>query len=280
MELKAQYQDFKKLTQILGKLCGRKELPDEKRIATLRSAIVAAQKLSLDGLLADLESELSDLERRINEHLTSRRERLLLAAREARVPHKRFGQYDRVGVFKVSYKGMKVRLEVGSEKVCEFAEGDGEKIFGRIQEEAAALEREPFSREGFLRTIKDACRIARERGQERDGWVQVRVLHGYVALLRHLQFEDFMKTPVAKKFRDYSSAQFAYDLARFGRSGWSLGDDMLRTMTPNMATVSAGKAITLPNLESVDTLGPQFAVLRVEKKGGASGSERGSGETR
>jgi hypothetical protein len=280
MELKDYTQELRKVTRLLGKLCGRKPLPDDKRISALRSAAATAKGLPLDGLVVQLETELADMERRIEDGLASRREKLLLAARGANVPHKRFGEYDRVGIFKVSYKGKKVRLEVGSEILLEIEETDGEKLFQTIQQERQTLESEPFERESFLRVIKDSCRIARDRGQDRDGWVQARALHGYVALLRHLQFDDFLKKPQAKKFRDYSSAQFAYDLARFGQAGWSLGNDTLRAMTPNMATVAAGKAITLPDLEATDTLGPQFAVLRVERKGGTIGTERGLSQTR
>lgn len=62
----------------------------------------------------------------------------------------------------------------------------------------------------------------------------------------------------------YSSAQFVFDLARYGRSSWACGEYVLRTQTPNMNTVAAKKAVTLPDLDTVDKLGPQFAVLKVK----------------
>ncbi len=143
----------------------------------------------------------------------------------------------------------------------------------------AALEAQPFSREDFFRSIKDAIRLARERGKDRDGWVPVRLVHVYVALLRNLQFEDFVNKPTARSFRDYSSAQFVFDLARFGKKEWSIGDETLRAQTPNMATVSAGKSLTLPNLEELDKLGHQFALVRIEK-GPAGGAERNTSPAR
>ena len=104
-------------------------------------------------------------------------------------------------------------------------------------------------------------------------------MYVYVAMLRNLQFDDFVKKPSARSFRDYSSAQFVFDLARFGRRDWSCGDETLRGETPNMATVLAGKAMTLPNLDEVDKLGSQFAQVRIEK-GAAGGTERNPGQAR
>jgi hypothetical protein len=283
-----QPMDLKQITKDLQRLVGglrkihtsKRPLTDEQRVTILHDAAAAAKGMALDALISWLEQETREAEGRLQVAIERRRESLLLAARNENVHHKRFGEYDRVELFKVSYRGKKVRLELGSEPVCEFEEADGERILERIQQESERLEKEPFSRDEFFRTMKDAIRMARARGLERDGWVSVRTLFAYVMLLRNLGFEDFVRRPGSRSFRDYSTAQFVYDLARFGRGGWSLGDEILRAMTPNMATVAAGKAMTLPDLDSLETLGPQFAVLRIENKGGTGGAERGPGQAR
>jgi hypothetical protein len=281
MDWKKHTRDLQRLVAALRKVQkSKKPLTDEQFATVLRNAADAAKCLALSDLIVWLENMAGEVESRMKAALDQRRESLLLAARNANVRHKRFGDYDRVALFKVSYRGTKVRLELGSETLREFEEADGARILEAIQRDSALLEKESFSREEFLRTIKDAIRLARERGLERDGWVPVRTLYAYVVLLRNLGSEDFVRRPGARSFRDYSTAQFVYDLARFGRGGWLLGDEILRGMTPNMATVAAGKTMTLPDLENTETLGPQLAVLRIEHKGGTGGAERGPGQAR
>ena len=107
----------------------------------------------------------------------------------------------------------------------------------------------------------------------------MRLVYVYVVLLRNLQFDDFVSKPSTRSFREYSSSQFVFDLARFGKKDWSCGDETLRGQTPNMATVSAGKSLTLPNLEELDKLGHQFALVRIEK-GPPGGTERNPSQTR
>ena len=185
------------------------------------------------------------------------------------MPHKRFGDYDRVGPLKISYRGKKVKLEIGSELLIEFDESDGSKTFERAKLALDALEAEPFDREKFFRTIKDAVRLARDHGHmDRDGWFPIRTIYTHVVLLRHLHLEDFMKKPETNKLRKYSRAQFVYDLARFGSKGWSVNDETLRARTPNMATVAAGKVMIIPELRSPEGSGTQAAVLKIERIGG------------
>jgi len=85
--------------------------------------------------------------------------------------------------------------------------------------------------------------------------------------------------PSTRSFRGYSSAQFVFDLARFGRKDWSSGDETLRGQTPNMNTAAAGKSLTLPNLDELDKLGHQFALVRIEKDT-ADGTERNPSQAR
>ena len=280
MDLGRHLKELQRLVGALKKLhATKKPLSDDHLAEALAEAIAAARLLNLSELLATLEQQARDVAGRIDSAVEHRRENLLKSARARDMPHKRFGDFDRVGPFKVSYKGKKTRLELGSELALEFEEVDGVKVFERIQQQLEALEKEPLARDELFRTIRDALRIARDRGKDRDGWVPVRSLYVYVALLRNLQFDDFVKRPTARSFREYSTAQFVYDLARFGRRDWSCGDETLRAETPNMATVSAGKAMTLPSLEEVGKLGLQFARVRVEKAG-TGGTERNPSKAR
>ena len=111
--------------------------------------------------------------------------------------------------------------------------------------------------------------MAKDHGRaDREGWVAIRSFYTYAVLLRHLHFEEFTKKPERNKFRKYSPAQFVYDLARFGAKGWSVKNEMLRSRTPNMATVAAGKTMIVPDLKSAEGFGDQVSVMRIEKLGG------------
>lgn len=280
MDLNKYLKELQRLSAALKKLdATKKPLAGHVVADRLRDAIAAAKTFDPTDLLAALEQEAEVVRKKLEDATDDRRESLLTAARDANVSQKRFAEFDRVGPFKVTYKGKKVRLEIGSEPVTEFETTDGKEVLATIQQQLAALEAQPFSREDFFRWIKDAIRLVRERGKDRDGWVPVRLVHVYVALLRNLQFEDFVNKPTARSFRDYSTAQFVFDLARFGKKDWSSGDETLRGQTPNMATVSAGKSLTLPNLEEMDKLGHQFAMVRIEK-GSAGGTERNTSSAR
>ena len=278
MDLTKHLKELQRLSAALKKLnTAKKPLGDHVRLDLLAEAIAATKVFESFELRPALEQEAESIRRRLESSLETRREDLLKAARQAGVPQKRFGEFDRVGLFKVTYRGKKVALEIGSEPAAEFEATEGEQILVAVQEQLAALEAQPFSREDFFRSVKDAVRLARERGKDRDGWVPIRLVYVYVVLLRNLQFDDFVKRPSIRSFRDYSRAQFVYDLARFGKKDWTCGDETLRGETPNMATVTAGKSVTLPNLDELDKLGHQFARIRIEK-GAAGGTERNPGK--
>jgi hypothetical protein len=245
----------------------KKPLPPGQRFTVLQKLIIAINSLELNDLVALFEKERIELKAQINEAMEKRRENLLSAARAIGVFHKRFGEYDRVGLFKVSYKGKKVKLEIGSELVREFEEVEGDIIFQAIQHQAAIMEQEPFAREIFFRTISDAIRLAKERKQYRDGWVPIKIVYLYLGLLRNLEFEEFNKNPSSKSYHNYPKSQFVYDMARFGKIGWSMESENLRSMPPNMATVAAGKSMTLPDLVNLGSLGPQIASLRIDRQG-------------
>lgn len=280
MDVSKYLAESQRLAMALKQLgTAKKPLGDLELAESLEKAVVAANALNVSDLSEMLTREVAAVRKRIDSHLEHRRETLLKAARDAGVSQKRFGEYDRVGLFKVGYKGRKVTLEIGSEPMTSLEETNGEEVFAAIQKATSSLESAQFSREEFFRTVKSALRLAQERGEDRDGWVPVKTAYAYVALLRNLQSAEFARKPTQRGFQDYSTAQFVYDLARFGSRGWACGEDVLHGESPNMATVSAGKAMTLPELSEMDKLGPQMARVRIEK-GAASGTQRDSGKAR
>lgn len=280
MDRSAYLSELKRLAEGLRKIhTPNRPLSDTQLIDALSKSITAVKSFDLTGLLAALEKEARDLSARIQSTIEQRRQNLLGAARAAGLPHKRFGEFDRIGPFKVTYRGEKVCLELGSELAWELEQTDGEKLFDAIRQRLRTLEEQQFVRDDFFRTLKIALRLARDDGHEKDGWVPVRPLHAYVVVARNLQSAAFLQKPTAKTFHDYSTAQFVYDLARFGKNGWSCGDETLRSQTPNMRTVVAGKTITLPSLDGLDVAGEQFAKLRIAK-GATNGNDGRSGTTR
>jgi hypothetical protein len=278
MDIAKHVKDVQSLHTALRKLHQQKKpLGDYELAQALSVANAAAKALDMEELRSQLNKEDDNLQDHLKSALERRREQLHISARNANVSFKRFESFDRVAYFKVNYKSKKVSVEIGSELVSEFSAVDGEQVFSAISELMACLESTPFSRKDFFLTVKDGIRLAREHGRDREGWVPVRLLYVHVALLRNLQFEDFVKKPSQRSYRDYSSAQFVFDMARFGKSGWSCDGETLRSESPNMATVAAGKAMTLPNLDELDKLGHQFARIRIER-GAADGTQGDSGE--
>ena len=154
---------------------------------------------------------------------------------------------------------------LGSETLETFNETDGRRVFARIENARAKLEGLPFVRNEFFESKKTAVGWARVRGLDRDGKVPVRTLYALLVLVRQSQDEAFMKRPGKRSFKEYSICEFIYDLARFGKQGWSAGSGgRLASQTPNMATVAKGAAITLPALDGAKR-GTQLATLWIER---------------
>ncbi len=247
----------------------KRPLNDYQLVGALSKVSAAAGEINLEDLKRAVAAEERKISERIGISLEQRRENLLKAAKASNIPNKRFSDYDRIGPTKISYKGKKVRVEIGSEVLAEFEEADGQKVFERSEKALRALDNEPFEREIFFKAMKDAVRLAKDHGRaDRQEWVPIRAVYTYFILLRHLYIDEFSKRPEANKFRKYSRAQFVYDLARFGSKGWSMGDETLRSRTPNMATVAAGKTMIIPDLKSIEGFGEQISVLKIEKAGG------------
>ena len=274
MDFGSYLREVKSLAESLKKVVApQRPMTDAQRSDALSKALSSAQTLDLATLTAALDAEARELAVQIEKSVHSRREVLLRLARDASMPHKRFEHYDRLGPFKVAYLPTGVRLEIGSEPAAEIAVTDGIRIFEEVQRRTQELEKQAFNREEFFRGLKAAVRLARDHGLERNGWFEVRALFGHVVLVRNLQFPDFLKKPTARNFHDYTTAQFVFDLARFGRQGWSCGDEILRSRTPTMREVSDRRVMMLPNLANPETQGEQIAALCIEKVV-SGGSER------
>jgi hypothetical protein len=264
----AQKKAVDALSRALKPLSSEQALPVGELADAFEEAIKACAHLDLESLAKDLKEEVEGVRLRLEKVLASRREDLLKAAREHEFPHKRFSEYDHVGPFKISYKGRSVLVEMGSERFETLSEANGAALFELIREKANGLERDAMPREVFFQTLKDALRLAKTIGHAEDGRVAVRALYPLVVLARHARSEAFLNKPEGRTFKDYPLTQFLYELARFGRDGWRCGDELLRTQTPNMATISQGKTLMLPNLDAQDGTSHRIAVLWIEKREG------------
>lgn len=268
MEMDKIAKDINRLNLLINKLSSGKALGVYDKIDILNKALTESQSLSFSELSGQLEQLLNATQNHIDQLIEQRREMILAESKKAGISAKRFQDYDRIDIFKVSYKGKKVRLEIGSELVEEFDEADGTKVLQKIQEERIKLDSAPFKRERFFQLIQYSCFLAQREAGTGDQWVPIRTVYAYLTLLRNLDSDSFIKNPSLGKYTPYSTAQFVFDLARFGRSNWICENYALKTQTPNMSTVAAKKAVTLPDLQNPDKLGAQFAVLKIVKSDG------------
>ena len=243
-----------------------KDTSPSGRIATLDKAIAALQGIDLAQMLSLLDRERDVLLRGREEALRHRRESLFRSAKDAGWHIKRLEESDFVGGFQVSYKLEQVTLWLGSEKLTTFEEADGTSLFSRLQEERSKLESFPFPRRDFIELIMDAIHLARRQGKDRDGKVPIRILYPLFVLVRQTRDTRFMRSPATKSFSEYSMAQFVYDLARFGRDGWTTDrGERLCNQPPNMASIAKGGTVTLPSLDGDGSGGPQLGAVWVDR---------------
>ncbi len=265
MDYQDSLQKCQRLTNALKKIQkNSQQPPDVDFLKLLRQGLTAAQALQEENIAAHLAAEIEALERRLTELMEQRREALLTAAREAGWPHKRFERFDRISPFEVEYQNKKVRLKLGSEIYADVEELDGTGLFHRIQKAASELAEESFQREEFFRQLRGAYSLARQTSPQSNEWVHIRQVYPIMVLLRQTLNPEFMRQPDGRHFRYFSSAQFVYDLSRFGQEGWSCHGYRLETRTPSMR--ETGQAMILPNLTSVEQSGPQIAHLRIVKQ--------------
>lgn len=266
MDLKAFLKTLAALSRNLRLLSRIPEAPDEDKLKHLKSAVAVLRSIPLEALTQELEQQERQLDAQREQALQSRREALHGAARERGVSSERYVDHDRVGIFTVRYAQERVRAALGSETAAEFVEAEGRKVFERLQALKENLDQNPFNREVFFGQLKTAYQLLLRDHPHPEGWVAIRLLHAVLVLVRHATDQDFLKKPQPKSFRDYSSARFVYDLARFGEAGWSCGEERLETRTPNMQTVMKGHTIALPALGGQHEI--LIADLRVKRREG------------
>lgn len=269
MSFKKDINSLQKLSKLLKSIeFPGKTSTDYQLLIAVTKAQTTLNEIDLKEIDNNLTLHEKNIKKSIDSAINDRRENLLNAARDQNFGHKRLTHYDRIGPIKITYKAQKVKFELGSELLTEFDEADGKKIFENIRVELKKLDDYPFDRKLFFKAIKDSIQLAKLHEKvTQDGWVPIHTVYAYLVLLRHLYLEDFAKKPEKNKFSQYLKVQFVYDLARFGLQGWRVGNESLRSRTPNMATVAAGNSVTLPDLKSIDGLGEKIAVLRIDKQG-------------
>lgn len=233
-------------------------------ISVREKAIAALQTLTED-MLPKLKQECVSLVEHRDGVFQRRRQDLRRFAEEASWAVTRRDRYDYVGCFKVSYKHERVTVDVGSEIHERIDEVDGSKLFKYLEQTRSDLDGINFDRELFFRTLKDAISLARIRGLDRDGKVPVRKLYPVIVLVRQSLDDRFVKLPIQKFFSDYSTAQFVYDIARFGRHSWSVGPERLATQPPNMDTVNRGGSMTLPWIDEHKRRNTQIGALWITR---------------
>jgi BMFP domain-containing protein YqiC len=135
-----QNEQLKKITGEAGKLLAKasKELKavgaelgadESKRLPRVETALDTLSLIELDALLEMLRRERDELKSLQAAALDQRRESVLKAARKHGWPAHRMQDYDKIGVFDLEYKSIKVMVKIGSEHVSDFEEADGYALF-------------------------------------------------------------------------------------------------------------------------------------------------------
>lgn len=255
---------LRKATVRLDKL--KRAASMEETLPLLDRTLAALRAIGLEAAIRDLDGERAALVQRRDETLKSRREALVRAAGEDGWRIRRLKNYDFVGCFQVNYRLQRVTLRVGSETLIAFDEVDGASLFSRLRRELETLDTFPFSRHRFLESIKGALSLARAQGIDRNGKVPIRRLYPLIVLVRQSQDQRFLKRPAVNFFVDYSTAQFVYDLARFGQNGWRTEQgERLRNQPPNMGSIARGATMTLPSLRGDGSRRTQIGSVWVER---------------
>ena len=236
-------------------------------LALHEKAVAALREAEIGQLLSFLEDELHRLVQQRDSALNTQREDLLRSAKEHGWAAMRLTNSDVVGCFRIKYKAARATVHVGSERLDAFDEADGTRLFSRIEEAKAGLDDFPFERDAFFRSLKEAMALAKAQGEARDGKVPIRRLYPLVVLVRQSQDERFVKRPEQKSFRNYSMAQFVYDLARFGKDGWIMQGERLSNQTPNMASIQRGATVMLPSLDGRGN-SPQLGMVWIQRVSG------------
>lgn len=259
-------QDFAKaidrLSKSLAQLVKRQDANAEDVLVIAEKAVADCKAVDFGALKSAIERTHESVAKKLSDSLGKRREELEGKAHAAGVPFKRSGNFDQFDMLKLEYKREKVLVFVGSEKYKELAVADGAKLFEVLHADLQKLRRPDFSRESFIHTLKLALALARESGKAKEGRCKVRDLFPFFVAALQVASSDFVKRPSKNSFRDYSMAEFTYELARFGEDGWQCGSHAIRSQGPNMA--SQKDAIMLPRKPGASGAVDQVLSLWVE----------------
>ena len=238
---------------------------ESTRLRRVEAALNTLSLIDLDALLEMLRRERDELKSRQAAALDQRRESVLKEARKHGWPAHRMQEYDKIGVFDVEYKSIKVVVKIGSERVSDFEEADGHVLFDKLVELKARLDGVPFSREQFFESIRDAIGIARVRGILRNDEAGIRELYPLIVLARLGRDAKFLKRPGPGSFVDYPSYQLAYDFFRFDEKGWVMPDGVrINARPPSMR--EAGNALVFPSSSDLSKR-LQIAAISIRKQG-------------
>lgn len=237
-------KEIDRFSKTLARLVKRPSANVEDVLVIAEKAVQDCKSVDFGALQSALGLEHASLTRNWNDSLAKRREDLEKAARAAGIPFKRIGSVDQFDLLKLEYKREKVLIYIGSEKFKELAVAEGAKLSDDLRAELQKLRRQDFSRESFIHTLKLALAWAREAGKAREGRAKVRDLFPFFVVALQISSSDFVRRPSKNSFRDYSMADFAFELARFGEDGWECGNQRIGSQGPNMA--SHKEALMLP----------------------------------
>ncbi len=212
----------------------------------LDAALELATQLDWTALVQRLKNARDEERSKRDTALQSRREKLLVSARAAGEPFSDGTRVVRVGVFRVEFEGELAVVSLGGIEVERTKESDGERLFKRLKELRAALEQSPFNRAELFKHMQASYATCRRAGSP-DEFVSIRDLHRELVLERARNSEAFRKRPEPKNVPSYPPHQFVFDLARFQREGFTVGDARIFTTTPSMRE-SAG-TVFIPNLD-------------------------------
>ncbi len=267
MDYRKMHAQLSVVSSALQMLARRGEMDIALKTARLEEAIAAAKQIPWDGIGVELTRVHLGVAKELMATVEARRDDLHQAAESAGVSYRRGPSRDRVDLFDVTYAGSKVRLSVGSEHVCDLTEAGGSQLLERIRDERSKLDQDCWDREQFFAHVKAAHALVAVTEKPRDGWMPVRLIHAAMLLTRGYASKQFLQKPSPRRIQPYSSAQFVYDLARFGEMGWECGGARLKSRSPNMRTASSKACMTIPDLHNPGGTGTKVGHLKVELRG-------------
>lgn len=259
--LDADASALQKLSKVLGAAVKSRAFGKPTFAKQIEEASKLAGQINWAEVKGNIEREASAVREKDEANLRGRREKLHQAAHAEKWPAQMGAQFDRIDIFQVEYEGVTAVVKLGG-VVCErVKEGDGEKLFARLQQLRSTLEKTPFERESFFKVLKGAHTVCRRAIAGGDEFVPVRDLHREMVLERARNSERFRKSAEPKNIDPYSLPQFIYDLARFLRVGVSVGGERIMTQAPSMR--EARETIHIPNLDhptSSETAAARLAI--------------------